>query len=167
MLNVCASEVEYWRRSLQICRVAATILNKLARWADKEWSSYLVVGRGLATPHLIESACYKCSKKPQTRTNVFDRHKQQKMHISFGELTKCKLTFSGSTNYQMVALCQKSISIPLWKWNVYHYLGIGIFVHKGVVSGVPHRHMKRLLRDFSAKVKGGGKISYIRNDNCG
>jgi hypothetical protein len=36
---------------LQIWRVAANILNKHQRTADKEWSSSLGVGRGLTTPH--------------------------------------------------------------------------------------------------------------------
>jgi hypothetical protein len=37
--------------SLQIWRVAANILNKKSRTADKGWPSSLGVGRGLATPH--------------------------------------------------------------------------------------------------------------------
>jgi hypothetical protein len=38
--------------SLKIWRVAANILNKQYRTADKGWSSSLVVGRGVTTPHL-------------------------------------------------------------------------------------------------------------------
>jgi hypothetical protein len=36
---------------LQIWRVAANILNKQSRTADKGWPSSLGVGRGLTTPH--------------------------------------------------------------------------------------------------------------------
>jgi hypothetical protein len=36
---------------LQIWRVAANILNKQSRTADREWPSSLGVGRGLKTPH--------------------------------------------------------------------------------------------------------------------
>jgi hypothetical protein len=35
-----------WRNGLQLRRVAANILNKQSRTADKGWSSSLVVGRG-------------------------------------------------------------------------------------------------------------------------
>jgi hypothetical protein len=35
----------------QIWRVAANILNKQSRTAEREWPSTLVVGRGLTTPH--------------------------------------------------------------------------------------------------------------------
>jgi hypothetical protein len=37
--------------SLQIWRVAASILNKKSQTADSGWSSSLGVGRGLTTPH--------------------------------------------------------------------------------------------------------------------
>jgi hypothetical protein len=36
---------------LQVWRVAANILNKQSRTADKGWSSSLGIGRGLTTPH--------------------------------------------------------------------------------------------------------------------
>jgi hypothetical protein len=36
---------------LQILKVAANILNKQSRTADRGWSSGLGVGRGLKTPH--------------------------------------------------------------------------------------------------------------------
>jgi hypothetical protein len=39
---------------LQICRVAANILNKQSQTADKWWSSSLGVGVGLTTPHRKE-----------------------------------------------------------------------------------------------------------------
>jgi hypothetical protein len=37
---------------LQIWKVAAKMLNKQSRTADKGWSSSLGVGRGATTPHL-------------------------------------------------------------------------------------------------------------------
>jgi hypothetical protein len=39
---------------LQVWRVAANILNKQFRTADKGWSSSLVVGQGAKTPHRKE-----------------------------------------------------------------------------------------------------------------
>ena len=41
-----------WRNGFQIWRVAANILNKQSRIADKGWSSSLWVGRGAKTYHL-------------------------------------------------------------------------------------------------------------------
>jgi hypothetical protein len=40
-----------WKEVLRVRRVAANILNKQLRTADKGWSSSLGVGRGAATSH--------------------------------------------------------------------------------------------------------------------
>jgi hypothetical protein len=44
---------------LQIWRVAANILNKQSRIADKGWPSSLEIGRGLTTPHHKKVARYE------------------------------------------------------------------------------------------------------------
>jgi hypothetical protein len=44
-------QVAEGRDGLHIWRLAANILNKQSRTAEKEWSSSLGVGWGLATPH--------------------------------------------------------------------------------------------------------------------
>jgi hypothetical protein len=45
--------------TLQVWRVAANILNKQSRAADKGWSSSLGLGVGLTTPHRKKQACYE------------------------------------------------------------------------------------------------------------
>jgi hypothetical protein len=45
-----------------IWRVAANILNKQSRTADKGWSSSLGVGRGLTTPRRINVLCCETFK---------------------------------------------------------------------------------------------------------
>jgi hypothetical protein len=44
---------------LQIRRIAATVLNKQSRTADKGWSSSLGVGRWATTPHLKKVISYE------------------------------------------------------------------------------------------------------------
>jgi hypothetical protein len=64
--------------SLQIWRVAANILNKQSRTADKGWSSSLGVGVGLTTPHCTEVICYEMFQSA--------RPKQLKKDMIFGTL---------------------------------------------------------------------------------
>jgi hypothetical protein len=48
-----------WREVLRVRRVAANILNKQSRIADKGWCSSLGVGRGATTPHWKNLTCYE------------------------------------------------------------------------------------------------------------
>jgi hypothetical protein len=45
--------------SLQMWRVVANILNEQPQTADKGWSSCLVLGEGLTTPHRKEPTYYE------------------------------------------------------------------------------------------------------------
>jgi hypothetical protein len=56
---------------LQIWRVAANILNKQSRTANKEWFSSLGVRRGATTPHrkYCNNLVTKIHKKPRTWTD--------------------------------------------------------------------------------------------------
>jgi hypothetical protein len=58
---------------LQIWRVAANILNKQLRTADKGWPCSLGVGWGLTTPHRKKKKhVTKCYKAPQNFTNALE-----------------------------------------------------------------------------------------------
>jgi hypothetical protein len=51
-----------WRKVLRLRRVAANVLNKQSRTADKGWSSSLGVGRGANNPspkNFIVTKCFK------------------------------------------------------------------------------------------------------------
>jgi hypothetical protein len=63
---------------IQIWRIAANILNKQSRTADKKWSSRLEVG--LTTPHCKEkkNIITKCYSGPLTWTESLKRNKQRK-----------------------------------------------------------------------------------------
>jgi hypothetical protein len=54
---------------LGVRRVAANILNKQSRTADKGWSSSSGVGRGLTTPHHTFFYCYEMFQKIQLAQN--------------------------------------------------------------------------------------------------
>jgi hypothetical protein len=58
---------------LQIWRVAANILNKQSRTADKRWSSSLGLVVGLTTPHRKNKFVTKDHKKPRTWTESLDK----------------------------------------------------------------------------------------------
>jgi hypothetical protein len=60
-----------WREVLRVRRVAANILNKQSRTADKGWSSSLWV-------------VTKCFKALRTWTDSLARHKQWKKDMRFG-----------------------------------------------------------------------------------
>ena len=56
-----------WRNDLQLWRVAANILNKQSRTADKGWSSSLGVGRGANNSSAYKiNYVTKYSKKPRS-----------------------------------------------------------------------------------------------------
>jgi hypothetical protein len=56
---------------LQIWRVAANILNKQSRTADKGWPSSLVVGRGAKTPHRKKETCYEMLQRASELDGYF------------------------------------------------------------------------------------------------
>jgi hypothetical protein len=68
---------------LQIWRIAANILNKQSRTADKWWPSSLGVGRGLTTPHR-KNKVTKSYKGPRTWTDALGRPKARIMDMIFG-----------------------------------------------------------------------------------
>jgi hypothetical protein len=55
---------------LRLWSVAANILNKIARKAEKEWSSSLEVGRG-DNSSLKKTACYEMSHRAKELDGVF------------------------------------------------------------------------------------------------
>jgi hypothetical protein len=74
-----------WREVLREQSVAANILNKQSRTADKEWSASLGVGRGAASPHRKSFSIFtKCFKVPRTWTDSLVRFKHWKKDIRFG-----------------------------------------------------------------------------------
>jgi hypothetical protein len=76
------SEVADGGDALQIWRVAANILNKQSRTADKEWSSSWVLGVWLTTPHRTNKLVMKFHEGPWT--DSFDKRiKLQKMDMKF------------------------------------------------------------------------------------
>jgi hypothetical protein len=56
-------QVEEGGDALQVWRVAVNILKKQSRTAGKGWSSGLVVGPGVTTPHHKKLACYENVQK--------------------------------------------------------------------------------------------------------
>jgi hypothetical protein len=69
---------------LQIWRVAANILNKQSRTADKGWYSW-GLGVGLTTPQRKNKCVTKCKKGPQTWTDSLNKQtKLWKMDMRFG-----------------------------------------------------------------------------------
>jgi hypothetical protein len=73
------------RDTLQILRVAANILNKESRTADKGWFSSLGFGVGLTTARRKNKLFTKDHKKPRTWTDSLDkRPKRKKMNMIFG-----------------------------------------------------------------------------------
>jgi hypothetical protein len=54
---------------LQIWRVAANILTKQSRTADRGWSSSLGVGQGLTTPTVKRLICYKMLQRASDQKN--------------------------------------------------------------------------------------------------
>jgi hypothetical protein len=74
-----------WREVLRVRRVAASILNKQSRTADKGWSSSFGVGRGANNPSPSKFFIVtKCFKAPRTRTDSLAQPKQWKNDIRFG-----------------------------------------------------------------------------------
>jgi len=69
-----------------IWRVAANILNKHSRTAEKVWSSSLGVGRGANNSSLLKCIFFtKYSQtKPRTWTGTLVRPKQRKRDMRFG-----------------------------------------------------------------------------------
>jgi hypothetical protein len=62
---------------LQIWTVAANILNKQSRTADKGWPSSLGVGRGLTTPHRKKRNMLRnVNKGPRNWTDTLERPKE-------------------------------------------------------------------------------------------
>jgi hypothetical protein len=61
-----------WRNDLQIWKIAANILNKQSRTADKGWSFSLGVGQGAK------------SQKPRNQTDYSVQPKQRKRDMRFG-----------------------------------------------------------------------------------
>jgi hypothetical protein len=57
------TQIEDGGDALQIWSVAANILNKQSRTADKEWSSRLEFGHGVTIPHRKKEACYENSQE--------------------------------------------------------------------------------------------------------
>jgi hypothetical protein len=73
------------REGLQIRGIAANILNKQSRTAEKGWASSLELGGGLTTPHLKKKQrVTKCYTVHRTRVNSLERLKQRNMDMSFG-----------------------------------------------------------------------------------
>jgi hypothetical protein len=74
-----------WRNGLQLWRVAANILNKQSRTADREWSSSLGLGRGAnnSPPQKINHVT-KYRKKHWNQTNPSVGHKQWKRDMRIG-----------------------------------------------------------------------------------
>jgi hypothetical protein len=69
---------------LQIWRVAANILNKQTRTADKGWASSLGVGLGPYNSSLKNKLVTKIHKKQQTLTDSLDkRPKRKKIDMRF------------------------------------------------------------------------------------
>jgi hypothetical protein len=56
---------------LQIWRVAAKILNKLSRTADKWCPCSLGVGRGVTTPHCNKIVCYEMLQRASDLDGCF------------------------------------------------------------------------------------------------
>jgi hypothetical protein len=64
---------------LPIWKVAAKLLNKQSRTADKGWSSRLELSELLTTALLKNISCYvSLQEKPRTRTDSLVRPKQRK-----------------------------------------------------------------------------------------
>jgi hypothetical protein len=71
--------------TLQVWRVAANILNKNSRTADKGWPSSLGVGRGANNSSVKNHLVTKPNMKPRNWTDSLDkRPKQKKMDMRFG-----------------------------------------------------------------------------------
>jgi hypothetical protein len=74
-----------WREVLWVLRVAADILNKQSRTADKGWSSSLVVGHGDDNPSPQKFFIVtKCFKVPRTWTDSLARPKGWKKDMRAG-----------------------------------------------------------------------------------
>jgi hypothetical protein len=85
---------------LQVWSVAANILNKQSRRAEKGWSSRLGVGRGANNCSLYKNKLVtKNHKKPRTWTDSVDkRPERKKMDVRFGtwNVRRTRMYSSGS-----------------------------------------------------------------------
>jgi hypothetical protein len=81
---------------LQIWRVAANILNKQSRSADKGWPSSLGVGRGANSPPYKKKHFTKCYKGPRNWRDTLEQPKVRTMDMRFGTWNVRSLYRSGS-----------------------------------------------------------------------
>jgi hypothetical protein len=61
---------------LQIWRIAANILNKQSRRADRGWSSSFGFGRGVTTPTITPLICYYIMPKASDQDGFFGKTTQ-------------------------------------------------------------------------------------------
>jgi hypothetical protein len=94
--------------------VAANILNKQSRTADKGWPSSLGLGRGLTTPPRKKKHVTKCYKGPRNWTDTLERPKARKMDMRFVTWNVRSLYRSGSL---------KTVSGELVKYKL-HFMGV-------------------------------------------
>jgi hypothetical protein len=143
----------------QIWTVAADIMNKRWRTADRGWSSSLGVGRKANNPHRKTSwfVTYH-DQEPWTRMDsLAKRPMHQKMGIRFGtwnvtslcrigslttvarELGKCKLELVGVQEVRGEkggTEWAEDYTFFYGQGNGDHQLGTGFFVHKRILSAV-------------------------------
>jgi hypothetical protein len=67
-----------WREGLQICRVAANLLNKQSGIAEKKWSSSLGLCVVLTTPHRKNELCYEVFQSSSALNDSLARRKKLK-----------------------------------------------------------------------------------------
>jgi hypothetical protein len=103
------------RDSLQFWRVAANILNKQSRTADKRWSSSLGLGVGLTTPHCKYKLVTKDHKKPPNWKNSLDkRPKRKKMDMRFGTWNVRSMCRAGSLRAVAEEISKYIVARSLW-----------------------------------------------------
>jgi len=141
----------------QIWRVAANILNKQSRTADKGWSSSLGVERGANNCSLSKNILLQnIHTKPRTWTDTLVEPKQRERDMSFGiwnvrnlyragsftaatrELARYKLDLVGvqEVSWDREGTVAVDFNFVYGKGNGNHQLGTGFFVHHRIVSAV-------------------------------
>ena len=147
-----------WRNGLQIWRVAANILNKQSRTADKGWYSSLGVGRSANNCSLPKSNhVTNCCKKPRNQTdpsvrpkqwkrdmrfgtwNVRSLHKSRSLMTVVGELARYKLdlVWEQEVRYKKGVNARAEDSTFFYeKGNENHQLGTEFFVHQRILPAV-------------------------------